>query len=83
MLRSTLAVVSRQLDWRSIPPVWPDALTTGSAPWPLATDQTEEFNRQTLVTTGQKLGQCHEICLENGDDIPFVTRRSTTSSIAC
>ena len=27
-------------------------LTTGSAPWPLATDQTEEFNRQTLVTTG-------------------------------
>ena len=28
------------------------ALTTGSAPWPFATDQTEEFNRQTLVTTG-------------------------------
>ena len=28
------------------------ALTTGSAPWPLATEQTEEFNRQTLVTTG-------------------------------
>jgi 2-polyprenyl-3-methyl-5-hydroxy-6-metoxy-1,4-benzoquinol methylase len=23
-----------------------------SAPWPLATEQTEEFNRQTLVTTG-------------------------------
>ena len=28
------------------------ALTTGSAPWPLATDQTEEFNRQTLGQTG-------------------------------
>jgi len=28
------------------------ALTTGSAPWPLATDQTEEFNRQTLAPTG-------------------------------
>jgi putative transposase len=28
------------------------ALTTGSAPWPLATDQTEEFNRQTLLPTG-------------------------------
>jgi putative transposase len=28
------------------------ALTAGSAPWPLATDQTEEFNRPTLVTTG-------------------------------
>jgi putative transposase len=28
------------------------ALTTGSAPWPLATDQTDEFNRPTLVTTG-------------------------------
>ena len=28
------------------------ALTTGSAPWPLATDQTEEFNRQTLVPAG-------------------------------
>ena len=28
------------------------ALTAGSAPWPLATDQTEEFNRQTLVTAG-------------------------------
>jgi putative transposase len=28
------------------------ALAEGSAPWPLATRQTEEFNRQTLVTTG-------------------------------
>lgn len=28
------------------------ALTTGSAPWPLATDQTEEFNRQTPVAAG-------------------------------
>jgi putative transposase len=28
------------------------ALTTGSAPWPLGTDQTDEFNRQTPVTTG-------------------------------
>jgi putative transposase len=28
------------------------ALTTGSAPWPLPTEQTEEFNRQTLATTG-------------------------------
>jgi hypothetical protein len=28
------------------------ALTTSSAPWPLATDQTEEFNRQTLAPTG-------------------------------
>ena len=24
-----------------------------------------------------------EICLENGDDIPFIARRSTTSSTAC
>jgi hypothetical protein len=24
-----------------------------------------------------------EICLENGDEIPFVARRSTTSSTAC
>ena len=28
------------------------ALATGSAPWPLTTDHTEEFNRQTLVATG-------------------------------
>lgn len=28
------------------------ALTTGSAPWPLAADQTSEFNRQTPVTPG-------------------------------
>jgi putative transposase len=28
------------------------ALTTGSAPWPLTTDQTDEFNRQTLVPAG-------------------------------
>ncbi len=28
------------------------ALSTGSAPWPLTTDQTEEFNRQTLVAAG-------------------------------
>ena len=28
------------------------AITAGSAPWPLAADQTEEFNRQTLVQTG-------------------------------
>ena len=28
------------------------ALTTGSAPWPLTTDQTKEFNRQTLIQTG-------------------------------
>jgi putative transposase len=28
------------------------ALATGSAPWPLATDQTDEFNRQTPATTG-------------------------------
>lgn len=28
------------------------ALTTGSAPWPLAADQTEEFNRQTPVAAG-------------------------------
>ena len=28
------------------------ALTTGSAPWPLTTDHTEEFNRQTLVPAG-------------------------------
>ena len=28
------------------------ALTTGSAPWPLAADQTEEFDRQTPVTAG-------------------------------
>jgi putative transposase len=28
------------------------ALTTGSAPWPLTTDYTEEFNRQTLVPAG-------------------------------
>jgi putative transposase len=28
------------------------ALTTGSAPWPLTTDQIEEFNRQTLVPAG-------------------------------
>ena len=28
------------------------ALTAGSAHWPLATDQTDEFNRQTLVPTG-------------------------------
>ena len=28
------------------------APTAGSAPWPLATDQTEQFNRQTPVTTG-------------------------------
>lgn len=28
------------------------ALSTGSAPWPLATRQTKEFNRQTLVQTG-------------------------------
>ena len=28
------------------------ALTTGSAPWPLATEQTRQFNRQTLVPTG-------------------------------
>src|SRR4029077_7441057 len=28
------------------------ALTTGSAPWPLTTDQIEEFNRQTPVPTG-------------------------------
>jgi hypothetical protein len=24
-----------------------------------------------------------EICLENGDDIPFIARRTTTSSTAC
>ena len=24
-----------------------------------------------------------EICLQNGDDIPFIARRSTTSSTAC
>jgi putative transposase len=28
------------------------ALTTGSAPWPLTTDHTEEFNRLTLVPAG-------------------------------
>ena len=28
------------------------ALTTRSAPWPLTTDHTEEFNRQTLVPAG-------------------------------
>jgi putative transposase len=28
------------------------ALTAGSAPWPLAADQTEEFNRQTPVAAG-------------------------------
>lgn len=28
------------------------ALTTGSAPWPLTTEQTEEFNRQTLIAAG-------------------------------
>ena len=28
------------------------ALTTGSAPWPLTTDDTEEFNRQTLIPAG-------------------------------
>jgi putative transposase len=28
------------------------AVTAGSAPWPLATEQTDEFNRQTLVATG-------------------------------
>jgi putative transposase len=28
------------------------ALTTGSAPWPLATEQTEQFNRQALLQTG-------------------------------
>jgi putative transposase len=28
------------------------ALTTGSASWPLTTDQTEEFNSQTLVAAG-------------------------------
>lgn len=28
------------------------ALSTGSAPWPLTTDQTEQFNRQTLVVRG-------------------------------
>jgi putative transposase len=28
------------------------ALAEGSAPWLLATDQTQEFNRQTLVATG-------------------------------
>ena len=28
------------------------ALTAGSAPWPLATDHAEQFNRQTLVTAG-------------------------------
>ena len=27
-------------------------LSAGSAPWPLTTDQTDEFNRQTLVQTG-------------------------------
>jgi hypothetical protein len=28
------------------------ALIAGSAPWPLATEQTEEFNRQTPVAVG-------------------------------
>ena len=28
------------------------ALTTGSAPWPLATEQTRQFNRQALLQTG-------------------------------
>jgi hypothetical protein len=28
------------------------ALAIGSTPWPLTTEQTEEFNRQTLVATG-------------------------------
>jgi putative transposase len=33
------------------------ALTAGSAPWPLATEQTDEFNRQTLVATDKSWGQ--------------------------
>ena len=32
------------------------ALTTGSAPWPLATDQTEVFNRLTLGSNWIKIG---------------------------
>lgn len=28
------------------------ALSTGSAPWPLTNNQTEEVNRQTLVANG-------------------------------